>query len=451
MQRQGLRAMILSQSFGIVALNCIGMQFATIVLLKMGAGAIAVGAINAVHLGSTTLQVLTMRTVQRRGKRWVMQFWLGSCALVASAAVFLPDVWARYGDTQPIIPIAFFICAAAMRHCCLGLSLTGWMPLLQDNTPEGERGQVVGRLRSISWFVMLVSMLVMGIFIGDDAPWPVIRIILIIGVVASIGRALCLTPVRENPPDASSESVLSMLREPFRDRKFRWLLLYTCSYGAAIGLADPFRVVFLSELGCPDWMLLAGPAMGYFGGMLSFRAWGLLSDRAGNRACFSISHVGMLVCLFAWLLVERGTAGLVIAAAAFFLAGFFDAGNAIAQTRYLLGAVPQSNQTGYMVTALMIGISTIGIAGLAGGLLLEATAGLTVSQGALVLNNYHALFVLSGLLFSLPHILRTRLQRGGDASSSEVITLVLRPLRTMLGALAMGAWPKRESPEDEDE
>jgi len=449
MMARGRRCLIASNCFGVIAANIVGLHFATVVALKMGASPAYIGALSAIHLCSTAMQLLTMQQMQRRGKRRNLIIFQSLAALAFSGLVFLPDVWDRWQAAHPGWPLAYFMAVAGTRHICNGLAMTGWMPLLQDNVSDQQCGRFFGRMRTLVQCVMLLWMVVLSIWVGRDVPWSVIRLVFGLGVILSILRACCLMPVHERPPVGESRPLGEMLWGPFRDRDFRWVLVYIVSYGVAIGLAEPFRAVYLKELDSPDWLLLMGPATVFLGGMVTLTGWGRLVDRWGNRACFSISHIGMMVSLFGWLLIDAGTVGFVLTFVFFFLAGVFNGGNSIAQTNYLMGVVGPQQQAAYFAVTTTLSIAAIGIAGLVGGFLLRWLEDVVISQGALSLNAYQLVFLLSGLLFAVPHAVRGRLRHGKEISSAEVITFILRPVRMTLGVLAAAANTARHSDDDE--
>ena len=112
--------------------------------------------------------------------------------------------------------------------------------------------------------------------------------------------------------------------------------------------------------------------------------------------------------------------------------GIFHSGNGIAQTRYVLHSVPDSKQN-YINIINFTTFAFISIAPIITGLLLTVTKNLNFSSGAVNLNNYHIMFIVIGILFVVPHILRRNLRVGKEKSTSNVVAFVVRPLRNIFG------------------
>ena len=432
-QQRGQRFLTLAACMALVGSGAVIAPFSTIVALKMGATPFYIGALNAVHLCNLSMQLLMMPLVQRYGKKVILISWSTVTALSLVPLLALPEVAAHL---DPAWALTFFMVAVAIRHMSRGLALTGWMPLFQDNVPEDHRGRFFGRLRTFSQIMLLLWLVAIGLMVGDDTPWAVIRIVFGISVAGAIGFILCVLPVKEMAPPGTKISLWQMINAPFRDRQFRWALFYQFSYSFAFGLADPFRIVYLDQLGYNDRFLLFGPATLYVGGILTLSQWGKLADRAGNRSVFSICNVGMMICLVGWLLVDNGPIGLTIAIVLFGLIGIFNGGQSIAITRYFFSIIKRDQQASYVTMWSVMSVGTIGAAGFIGGAFLNWTETLELHQGAFTLGPYQVLFLMSALLLCVPHMIRTRLRRGDETPSAEIIAFVTRPLRMVLGTVA---------------
>ena len=441
---RGQRCLITASCMAVIGGSAVAAPFITVVALKMGASPLYIGALQAMHLGSWFFQLLTMQQVQRRGKKRVVVLWGSLIVLVLLPLLALPEVWAHFGRERRGWALGFLVAVLALRHLAKGLGQTGWMPLIQDNVPPDQRGRFFGRMRTFWQGMLVLWLLGLGLFVGEDADWEVIRLIFVIAVLCNAGFLLCLLPVGEYPPVGKTVPLVQLVAAPFRDRRFRWALLYLFSYSMALGLADPFRVVYLKVLGFSDRVLLFGPATLFLGGILTLRGWGRLVDHLGNRAAFSICHVGMMMTVIGWLFVDAGTVGLTIAMILFGLTGVFNGGQGIAVTRYLFTVIDRSQQASYVTMASVLGMGTIGLAVLAGGVFLKFFAGLHFEYGAFNMNAYHVLFLVSGLLFCVPHAVRGKLRQGVEHSSADVIAIVTRPLRLMLGNFVVGAPDDRE-------
>ncbi len=431
--RRGQHFLIVASCMAVITGTSTGGVFATTVALKMDASPLYIGVLQAAHLGSWALMLLTIQKIQRNGKKLLLVYGHAISLLFLVPLPFIPDLWHRFGDTRPSIPLMVFFLSLMGRHFFKGIAQTGWMPMIQDNVPLNQRGRFFGRMRTGWQSVLVVFMIVLGVFVGEDAPWHVIRLIYVCAIVGAAGHVLCLLPVREFPPSGEVMPVFDLITRPFRDRQFRWVLLYMFTYSSAIGLADQFRFVYLKKLGFDYSLLMYGSATVFLGGVLTLRLWGRLADRFGGRAMFSICHVGVIASILGWLFVSPGRAGCAWALVLLATMGIFNSGQGLAITRHLFGIIDRRQQASYITMSSIVGMATIGLAAFVGGAFLNAAEGTEIRMGSVTVTEYHILFSVSGLLFLLPHFLRRRLRHGTEAPSAEVIAFVTRPLRMMLG------------------
>lgn len=407
--------------------------FATMVALKMGASALFVGLLYATHLGSFALQLLTIRQVRRIGTRRVIIFWHIVAIIIMLPILVLPEVWDRFPRQAPL----YLVCVLALRHWMRALGVTGWMPLIQDNVPKERRGRFFGFMRAFWQITMLLWMVALAVLVGDDAPWKLIRIVFLIGIIGHVCFVTLVWMVADLPPLGDSKPLLELIRRPFSDRRYRWTLFYIFTYSLALGLSDPYRIVYLKQLEYGDRMLLFGPAALALGAILTLHGWGKLTDRVGNRVVFSVSHVAMFSCCVGWLFVDNTRAGMITAIAFFALIGVFNGGNGIALTRHIMGVIDRKDQASYLTITSVLGVATAGMAGLLGGVFLQWGESVSITLGSLELSIYHLLFMISGAMFVFPHLLRVKLREASDYSSTEVIAFITRPLRMMLGTIAV--------------
>ena len=186
-------------------------------------------------------------------------------------------------------------------------------------------------------------------------------------------------------------------------------------------------------MGYSDSFIIAASAILGLGAIVSLRFWGKLADRFGNRGIFSVSHIGMIVTTLMWLLVEKNTFGTVLILVLYFLLSVFNGANGIARTRYLLHAVPSAKQY-YINIINILCNSSMAIGPLIGGFFLYNTRGMKFTSGALHLNNYHFLFIITAMMFVIPHLLRKKLRTKKETPTTKVLAIVTRPVRNIFGS-----------------
>ncbi len=126
---------------------------------------------------------------------------------------------------------------------------------------------------------------------------------------------------------------------------------------------------------------------------------------------------------------------MILTTVLFFVMSVFGSGQGIAQTRYMMHIVPVEKQ--YYITICNVATGIVsGLAPLIGGFFLQWTSGIVFRTRLVDFNNYNILFVLSAILFVIPHLLHKRLSIAHETPTVEVIAFVTRPLLTMFGPFA---------------
>ena len=261
-------------------------------------------------------------------------------------------------------------------------------------------------------------------------------IVFLIGFAAYIIRVLAIIPVTQKPPRHSARKSFGFIRKliiAYNNKEIRFFIIYLMFYMSALSMAEPFKIKLMSDFGYGYGFILSATAANCLGGIVSLRFWGKLADKFGNRSIFSISHIGMIITSFLWILVEPSLFGSILIFLLYFFWSVFNSGNGIAQTRYMLHAVPTNQQYLLNIIQLVTGLS-MAVGPLLGGLFLAHTESFSLSSGAIKLNNYHIWFILTSLIFIIPHILRKKLRFRKETPTIEVLAIVSQPLREVFGA-----------------
>jgi len=425
---------------------CVGGNVLNLAVLKLGASEVYLGVLGFVTMGSWCFRVFTMSAIERVGKRRVMLLWYWVVLLFILPFVFIPylaELWPAWAC------LALLLVASLGRNITYALGNTGWFPLLQDVVPRQITGRFFANMRTGWQTASLITILVCAFFLGRNSEWWKFQIIFIFGFLAYLLRAFSIIPLAENPPRkgrGKRPSIAARFREAFGVAEMRILIFYIVSYILAATMTEPFKIKLLRDLGYTYRFILSATAMIGAGAIISLRPWGKLADRFGNRFIFTISHIGLFLCSLCWILVGYNTPSRVLAFVLFFLWSLFHSGNGIAQTRYIMHAVPASRQNYITIINVFLSLAA-GLAPLLGGLFLATSRGVSIGAGPGGFNNYDLLFIIAALLFIVPHRLRTKLQVEHEKPTMQVIAIVTRPLRNIFGPF-LGINTSRETNED---
>ena len=317
----------------------------------------------------------------------------------------------------------------------LGNAVCGvaWSASMSDLVPLGIRGKFFGTRNLMFGFWTLVVVLVAGRIVDHFG-----NTFAVFGAIFSAAagarmvglyflmRMKFSSSVTERHPQASP---LSTFTEVFRDRNFVRLLLFTGLFGMCLHLGWPFYSVYvLKELPLTMGDLTTLTTLSTFGGLVSLRTWGRLSDRFGNKPIMLTSAlVWLMFAAVSWLF--SSPQHYLHLYANYFLTGFMMAGfQQLGQFNLMIKMVPPENKAHYISVYFSFTNMLIAAGPLLGGVILNS---LPVDAGNLFgqpLTRYHVLIVgsLALSLLSL-HLLQT-VREPAERSVRELV-LVMRNMR----------------------
>lgn len=431
-RRKSMNCAYIAATSAVIGGSCVGVSTLNLVALKLGAKELYLGFLSFAVLIPFLCSVLTMSAIERGGKRKIMITWWSVTVILIIPFILIVTFADRWTAKTAL---TFLIIATLLKSTSDALASPGWFPILQDIVPSRITGRFFARIRSFWQSAGLIVLIGSAVLLLKGDEWWKFQLIFSIGLLGYITRVVASIPFSELPPaDETTQNLnpVSRFKEFFAQKKLRPVISYICLYIFAATIAEPFKIKMLRDFGYSFGFILAATAMINLGAIISLRFWGKLADQFGNRPIFSISHIGMIITTLMWVLVEPSTFGSVLIFVLYLLSSIFHSGNGIAQTRYILHAIPNNKQN-YINLINTTAIVAWSIAPLIGGLFLVSTQNFNFKSGAVNFNNYHMLFILNALLFVIPHILRKGLKSKKESSTSHVLTFVTRPLRNTLG------------------
>jgi len=431
-RRRSIKYAFINVTVLVIGGTCISPSVLSLFALKLGAGEVFLGGLSFAILTPLAFSLFTLPTIEHKGKRSVMLKWYSIATIFLLPLLMLPGL-AQVWPSQYCLA-ALLLSMFAMVSC-RALGFTGWFPILQDIIPPRLTGRFFANLRTSWQTCVLITLFVVAWFLGDDPQWWKFRLLFAVAVFTFLVRVFTIIPMTENPPLKTRENrstVTSIIKDFFQQKSGRSLFAYIITYAVAFGISVPFKIKLLKDLSYSEGFILTAVAMMNLGAIVSLRFWGKLADRFGNRFIFGITHIAMIATTLLWIFVRKDTFGTVLVFLLYLLGSIFNSGNGIAQTRYILHAIPSHKQSHVSLVNTAV-FTTWGIAPLLGGLLLSLTQDLHLTLGTFEFGNYQLLFVITAALFLLPHFLRLRLKLAKDTPTPQVLVFVLRPLINLLG------------------
>ncbi len=405
--------------------------------LKLGASDVLLGWLSFAAAAPFFMGIFTMARMEKVGKKKVIVPWFMLASLIAVFFVIVP-LLRMWNLLEPRYCLYIILVATLFRSMTTAFGATGWFPILQDLVPKEIVGSWFAKIRTCWQSFSLITLLVVAWFMGQDSPWWKFVVVFGFSIVALFFRAVTVMPMSEKPVKPKADSNRGAFRrvaDAWKLKSLRDVMLYVCIYCMAAWAPLPFQIKYMKVLGFGDNFVLAAFAMINLGAIISLLFWGKLADRFGNRSVFSISHVGMIVTLAMWVLVDNNPFGRVLIFILFTLYSLFNSGNGIARTRYLFHAVPETRQNdiniAFFFTQLAMAVGPV-----MAGFLLFLLGDYTFTSGGVDLNKYHILFLINAAAFAIPHIMRRKMRFKADKPTTQVINTLARPFRNILEPFA---------------
>lgn len=369
----------------------------------LGWGPAAIGWLAAVHHLCNAAQPPLTALLERR---------LSHHQIIVGGFVLNALPWALVwtlpwlGEARDAAFTAVVVVATLANAVCA----VAWSAAMTELVPLSIRGTYFGRRNAIYGFWTLVVVLAAGY---AAAKWD--NSLTAFGIIFAVAAGMRLLGLvfllRMKFPARVMECRPEPLRlatylAPLRDPAYRWLMLFAGAWGFCLTLGQPFYSVYvLRELDFTMRDLTLLSTLASFGGLVSLRSWGPLTDRFGNKPVFLTSaFLWGLTAMVAWTFAGPDRYRHLFVN--YFITGYMFAGFQLCQFNLMLKLVPTERKSHYIsvffaVTSLMTAFGPV-----AGGWLLSR---LPHELGTLLgqpLLGYHALFAGSLLLclFSL-HLL----------------------------------------------
>ncbi|MHC4998705.1 MAG: MFS transporter [Planctomycetota bacterium] len=435
-RRGSIRAAIFTSITHTLGATCLLGGTLQLYAISQGADDLFLGLLAcAVWMGAPFL-LIGMSLMRRYGKRRILILWTGILPAVSLAIVVVLPFVGHMGWLSNRLILYLLIAAVLVRSITDSIGGAGWFPLMQDNVPSRIAGKFFGIFRMYWQSCVLLATLLMAWFLGKEPDWWKFCVIFAVGELAFIIKIYFLHQLKEKPIEnqtTAPPSTWRAVRRALTDPRMRYFLGYTLIYNIAAFMCLPFQIKSLKSLGYGDGFILFATSMISLGAIVSLRYWGRLADRFGNRPVFNFSHLGIMVAIASWLLVGNNLFSAIFVFVLYGLWSIFQSANGIAQTRYMMQAVPETDQSAIVVIHA-VSFFSIGLAPLIGGLCLRLLSEVQIDSGAIQMNRYHLLFVFSALLISVPHWMHKHFQVDHESSAYAVFAIVTRPLRTLFGS-----------------
>jgi Na+/melibiose symporter-like transporter len=341
---------------------------------------------------------VVMRLMSRKAL-WILGLILGR-----TAALAIPLVAVLGRDWSTTAVLSSILVAVGLWYALQGLSYIAFLSWLSDLAPERVWGRVFGTRQ----FVYVVITWVMATLAGqavqwqrkslpkEDQVWFYVIAFTAGGLVAMASVLPMLSlPAVQTRAVFPREPILAPLAAAFRDRRFRWLLLWVTHMAFAQGLTQAVLTKYqIDVLKIPlDGYLRMVAVMTSIQAVMTLAA-GSLSDRIGDRNLLFGSHLVLSGAMLFPFLATPTSPGWQMGA--YVVWGLFGVVNVVMYT-LAWRLAPRSDNTSYLGVFRPLSGLTAALAGVLGGVLLDRllSSGWQTDLAGRTWTGFHLLFLIS--------------------------------------------------------
>ena len=390
----------------------------------LGGTGFHIGILGALPVGLIFMQVIAALAVRRLNYR--KPVWMA--VSIVQRLVFLPAALGPW--LLPNVSNAFWlwllVTLTFANHALLHFGNPLWLSWMGDYLPHRGLSSFWGARHSSQQWTAALTLLVNSLFFlhaTSDIRAGFAGIIVLGCVLGLIDVLLFLRieepPVRHHP----SPRVWDVLASPFRERRFRSFIEFTCFWHMAAMVGAPFISMYLLEVvGLDLFRVLILWTISWVGGALLSRQLGNWVERFGQRpvlilcvAFKSVNMVAMLLC------PNDPTTAFWMLAPVFAADAFLNAGITIANNGFLIKNSPRENRTMFVAAGTAYAGLVGGATSITAGVLLAITDGWSLHFLGGMWNNFHALFIVSIVLRLAAVGLAVRVFEPSSTGAREVV------------------------------
>jgi len=359
-------------------------RFINLLAIAVGATVEQLGTLNATRmLASNLFQVLFGRIADRHGKRKLIAAGRILNGLTL-AAVLLADT--------PGWVVSLVIAASIFTS----MAIPSWNGLLGDYTTESRRGEIIGKVNSVSYVGGLVAM-VTAFLISVNQSGPITRAsytpVMVLASAASILAGITSLFLKEHEPRGGEAMNLSeVLSNP--DLKRFLCLIFIYHVGSSIAM-PLFPYIMAAKLKLSVWQVAVTSITNMMAAVLSQPYVGKLLDRLGRKRILAFSRMAMASSC----LIYPVASSWVHIAAVEAISGLAISSWLSAQSTYMIDIAPRKLRATYLASSMAaIGVATF-IGSNLGGQLVQNVLGGSLAAVETGLYIGGALRLVLGVLF----------------------------------------------------
>lgn len=356
---------IFSQSMNSLASGAFLIAYA----LLFHATNLVIGLLAAIPFLSNLMQLVSTFLIEKYHRRKIISVLSSTISRVSLFFIALtPLIFKNYELLALLVLLLIMNIFGALSNG----AFNSWM---KDFVPEKIRGQYFAKRTRISLFIATIMGILAALYIDNLIPlFQDISIYLkynslfLFAFVLGIVGISFLSRIPEPAMSDNERWHISLLTKPFRDNKFRKLLIFTAVWSFSYNLVAPFFIVYMYvRLFFPITFVIAITAISQFMNIALLPTWGYLIDRFGVKPVMKLSATFFLIAMGLWpytTLPDKYFLTIPIVFAVYFLVGLATGGIQLSSTIFAFKLSPKKGATAYITTngtiiSIAAGISPI--------------------------------------------------------------------------------------------
>lgn len=438
---KSLQLSILDGAFATVMASLAGGIFLVgFALNVLEASPFQIGILAALPLSANLAQLVGALILETFGRRRPVCIFFATLARLFWVLILLLPLalFDGVGDYRIWILIALVGISSLLGS----LSGVAWLSWMSDVVPPSIRGAFFGKRNMVCAAAGMVAVLAGGYFLnrwelmhGKEDPFGYL-LLFAIGLLCGLVSSFFLYRIRDPKPNAIDDGTTFSLKrfgDPLRDPNFRSLVIYVGLFMFVTQMAGPFYAVYMIETLSIDFSTITWfITFATLASLFMLRIWGPIADEFGNKPILIVAGFAHALIPLSWVVAQGGGYFWPLTVA-HVLSGAFYAAILLAHLNVLIKLSPEKGRSIYIaVFNGMIGLS-VALAPIVGGWFLNWTDGLSIAVGPWLINNLHALFLLSGLLQIGVLMLLFSIHEQGAAPSRAVLLQLRNDLDPQTG------------------
>jgi len=276
------------------------------------------------------------------------------------------------------------------------MAIPSWNSLLGDYTSESRRGEVIGRVNSVSYIGGLIAMIT-AFLISVNQSGPITRasytpVMVLASAASLIAGVTSLFLKEQESKSGESLELKEVLNNP--DLKRFLGLVFVYHIGSSVGM-PLFPFIMAAKLQLSVWQVAVTSITNMLAAVLSQRYVGKLLDKLGRKKILAFSRMALASSC---LVYPVATSWIHITAVEA-ISGLAISSWLSAQSTYMLDIAPRKLRATYLATSMAaIGVATF-IGSNIGGQLVQKVLGGNLAAVETGLYIAGALRLVLGLLF----------------------------------------------------